>query len=507
MGTFETVNGKVVTARVQPGREVLARRGAMLAYTGDVRFSPVHGGGGGGLGGGMAGMAGRMLAGEQVAMMVAQGSGTVHYGYRGLYVTVVELDGSGPLQVEASRLMAHDAGLQSAVVMIGQQGGLRGAVRNVASGMGLATTQLHGAGSVALLSHGGTFALPVDGGRTVVVDPQAYVAHVGHVQVDLSASVGWRDAVGRGSGEAMQLRLDRPGHRVRAGVRAEGLRPPMIPLNPTTLPDDDNVPGNSYAYCKRLDGQLFMQTGRMIAYYPAGGGPGIRFEPLSSASLGGMVAARFSAPLYTRDWVVANGSGHLVLGDRGYDINSYDIEDGNLTLRAANLLAFDPGLQLKQSIVPGFLTLVGTGKFLASSSGPVIFAEPPLRVDPQALVGWADCPSPSHHYDAGWMQGFLGGRAGPGGHAVRRGAPVRLHRRRDGAPAVLGAGGRRPAPGPPARGPGRAARHLRPAAGPADGRPAAGGTAAVGRRGRGPGYDRPAAGSPAAHEEDDLCRF
>jgi hypothetical protein len=186
----------------------------------------------------------------------------------------------------------------------------------------------------------------------------------------------------------------------------------VIPLNPQTLPDNDNIPGNSYAYCVKLDGQLFMQTGRMIAYYPAPYGPGIRFEPLTAASIGGMVATRFSAPLYTRDWVVANGSGHLVLGDRGYDINSYDLDEGNLTLRAANLLAFDATLELKQSIVPGFLTLIGTGKFLASSSGPVIFAEPPIRVDPEALVGWADCPSPSHHYDAGWMQGFLGGALG-----------------------------------------------------------------------------------------------
>jgi uncharacterized protein (AIM24 family) len=124
------------------------------------------------------------------------------------------------------------------------------------------------------------------------------------------------------------------------------------------------------------------------------------------------VATRFSAPLYTRDWVMASGAGHLILGDRGYDINSYDLDEGNLTLRAANLLAFDSTLELKQSIVPGFLTLIGTGKFLASSSGPVIFAEPPIRVDPDALVGWADCPSPSHHYDAGWMTGFLGGAMG-----------------------------------------------------------------------------------------------
>lgn len=208
MAGFETVNSKVVSVQVAPGREVVARRGAMLAYTGDVRFSPLAGAGGG-TGGlaGLAGTAGRLLAGERVEMMVAQGRGSVHYGFRGLHVTVVELDGSGPLQVEADRLLAHDAGLQATLVVIGQQGGLRGAVRGLASGTGLATTQLHGVGSVALLSHGGTFGIAVDGGRAVAVDPQAYVAHVGDVRVDLSASVGWRDAVGRGSGEALQLTL------------------------------------------------------------------------------------------------------------------------------------------------------------------------------------------------------------------------------------------------------------------------------------------------------------
>ena len=42
----------------------------------------------------------------------------------------------------------------------------------------------------------------------------------------------------------------------------------------------------------------------------------------------------------------------------------------------------------------------------------MIFAEPPIRVAPEALVGWADCPSPSLHYDAGWMTGLLGGALG-----------------------------------------------------------------------------------------------
>jgi uncharacterized protein (AIM24 family) len=172
--------------------------------------------------------------------------------------------------------------------------------------------------------------------------------------------------------------------------------------NPTTLPVDDNV--NPYAFCVDLHGEWFVQKGKMIAYYGQ-----MRFEALTSVgSLAAMVATTFSSPLYVSDWVVATGQGKLVLGDRGFDINSYSLDEGNLTIRAANLLAFEPTLALKQSIVPGFLTLLGTGRFLASSNGPVMFVEPPIRVDPQALVGWADCPSPSHHYDTGWMHGFLG---------------------------------------------------------------------------------------------------
>ncbi|MBJ8339189.1 MULTISPECIES: AIM24 family protein [Antrihabitans] len=176
-------------------------------------------------------------------------------------------------------------------------------------------------------------------------------------------------------------------------------------LNPSNLNGDDNIPDNSYAYNIDLNSPWFIRKGAMIAYYGQ-----MEFKALTHGLQGGllnMVAQQFSAPLYTGDYAVAEGFGKLIIGDRGYDINSYDLEDGNLTIRAANLLAFQPGLSLNQSIVPGFLTLIGTGKFLASSNGPVMFAEPPLRVDPEALVGWADCPSPSHHYDHTWITSFL----------------------------------------------------------------------------------------------------
>jgi uncharacterized protein (AIM24 family) len=176
-------------------------------------------------------------------------------------------------------------------------------------------------------------------------------------------------------------------------------------LNPNMLVGSDNIPDNSYAFCIDLTSPWFIRKGAMIAYYGQ-----MEFRALTHGLMGAtlhMVANQFSAPLYLGDYTVAEGFGKLIIGDRGYDINSYDLDNGNLTIRAANLLAFEPGLSLNQSIVPGFLTLIGTGKFLASSNGPVLFAEPPLRVDPEALVGWADCPSPSHHYDEAWITSFM----------------------------------------------------------------------------------------------------
>jgi len=196
---FEQINSKVVRAQVGPGQEVLARRGAMLGYDGQVTFRPLAG-----QGQGVGGMVGRVMSGEATRMMATEGTGTVYYGFRGLHVSVIDLTGDS-LSVEADRLLAHDANLQTGVEMIAQ-GGVRQAVRGAMTGQGLFTTRVSGHGSVAVLSHGGTFPLRLEG-ETVGVDPQAYVGHVGALDVDLKASVGMRDLIGRGSGEAFQLHV------------------------------------------------------------------------------------------------------------------------------------------------------------------------------------------------------------------------------------------------------------------------------------------------------------
>ncbi|MFF8553289.1 AIM24 family protein [Streptomyces sp. NPDC015501] len=203
---FREINSKVVEAVLAPGRKVFSQRGAMLAYRGEVTFTPNIQGGRGGF----ASMIGRRVAGEAVPLMTVEGSGTVMFGHGGHHVQVIELSGD-TLYVEADRLLAFDGTLRQGTMFMGSQGGVMGMVRGQVTGQGLFTTTLQGHGAVAVMAHGGVIELPVTPGREVHVDPQAYVAHHGEVRNKLSTAVGWRDMVGRGSGEAFQLELSGSG--------------------------------------------------------------------------------------------------------------------------------------------------------------------------------------------------------------------------------------------------------------------------------------------------------
>lgn len=57
---FREINSKMVEATVVPGQKMYSQRGAMLAYRGDVSFTPNIQGGQGGL----ASMIGRRVANE-----------------------------------------------------------------------------------------------------------------------------------------------------------------------------------------------------------------------------------------------------------------------------------------------------------------------------------------------------------------------------------------------------------------------------------------------------------
>lgn len=153
---FREVNSKMIEATVLPGQRLFSQRGAMLAYKGDVSFTPnVQGGQGG-----VMSMIGRRVANEATPLMTVEGSGTVFFGHGGHHIQVINLAGD-TLYVEADRLLAFDGTLQQGTMFLGSQGGVMGMVRGQVTGQGLFTTTLKGHGAVAVMAHGGVIEVPI----------------------------------------------------------------------------------------------------------------------------------------------------------------------------------------------------------------------------------------------------------------------------------------------------------------------------------------------------------
>jgi uncharacterized protein (AIM24 family) len=198
--TFQLINEKLLEVGLQ-NEEVFAKRGSMIATTGEIQFSPAALGNGD-----MQDLAMRAATSENMNLMRAAGRGTVLYGRFGLHVTIVPLHGE-TLYIESESVLCFDSRLRTGTYFQGNSGGVGGIVRGAATGQGLWTTTIEGSGEVAILSEGETVALEVSSERTVFVDPNAYIGHKGNVQSHVHTDVSWKTMVGQGSGESFQLKF------------------------------------------------------------------------------------------------------------------------------------------------------------------------------------------------------------------------------------------------------------------------------------------------------------
>ncbi|HEY3014650.1 MAG TPA: AIM24 family protein [Nocardioides sp.] len=180
------------------GDTVRASAGSMVAYEGNVQFKNAGMGGGGGFRAAVR----QRVAGESINLMECTGAGRVYLAEDALDVTVVDLD-NDTLTVESEHILAVTEGLKLDV----QFAGLRG----MTSGQGLATTKVVGTGQCAITSDGPLIGLEVAPGVPLVVDPDAYVAGTGQIQMSLVSGVSWRSLVGEGGGEPFSLRFEGQG--------------------------------------------------------------------------------------------------------------------------------------------------------------------------------------------------------------------------------------------------------------------------------------------------------
>ncbi|MFD4835591.1 AIM24 family protein [Streptomyces sp. SID4919] len=191
------LQGSKVLAVDMSGDCVRAKNGSMVAYDGQMSFKKMSGGGEG-----VRGMVTRRLTGEQLTVMEVRGQGTCWFADRASEINLVNLQGD-TLYVEASNLLATDAGLRTGTTFTG----LRGA----SQGGGLFTTTVEGHGQAALTSDGPAIVLRVSAQYPLSVDPGAYIAHQGNLRQSFQSGVTFRTLIGEGGGEAFQIRFEGDG--------------------------------------------------------------------------------------------------------------------------------------------------------------------------------------------------------------------------------------------------------------------------------------------------------
>ncbi|MFG2830092.1 AIM24 family protein [Streptomyces sp. NPDC048434] len=180
-------NSQLLRVALQGHEDVLARKGAMVAYQGLLEFDGNYQTPGQ--------RRARAHSGEGLDLMRVSGQGTVYLANLAQYVHVLDVDHDG-LTVDSSYVLALDSGLHWEVVSVDSQYGI--------SGTGKYQLNISGQGKVVLMTSGQPLMLQVTPDKYVNADADAVVAWSASLRVQMQAQTHssgvWRRRGNTGEG-------------------------------------------------------------------------------------------------------------------------------------------------------------------------------------------------------------------------------------------------------------------------------------------------------------------
>ena len=179
--------------RVSLGPDVLATKGSMVAFQGQVRFEHEKAGG-------FAKLAKKVLTSEDVSLMRVSGPGEVFFADQAGYVYLMHLENEG-ISINSRNLMAFDSALTWDINRTKGAG--------MASG-GFFNTTVGGTGTVAINVVGKPVVLDCSQQPTYV-DTQAAVCWSVNLVPGVHSSLNMKSMLRGGSGEAFQYAFHGPG--------------------------------------------------------------------------------------------------------------------------------------------------------------------------------------------------------------------------------------------------------------------------------------------------------
>ncbi|PZT76538.1 MULTISPECIES: AIM24 family protein [unclassified Streptomyces] len=150
--------------------DVLARKGAMVAYQGLMEFDGEYQS--------SSQRRSRAHTGEGLDLMRCSGQGTVYLANLAQYIHVVDVDHDG-LTVDSSYVLALDSSLHTEVIAVDSQYGI--------SGTGKYQLNISGTGKVALMTSGQPLMMQVTPDKYVSADADAIVAWSTSLRVQMQA--------------------------------------------------------------------------------------------------------------------------------------------------------------------------------------------------------------------------------------------------------------------------------------------------------------------------------
>lgn len=176
---------------------IWAKAGAMIAYTGEVKFKRE-----GVLDRGVGSLLKRALTGEGMTLMKAEGRGRVFLADKGKKIQILHLNNE-TICVNGNDVLALESSLDYDIKMIRSFG--------AAAAGGLFNVRISGVGHVAMTTHYEPMTLAVKPGAPVFTDPNATVAWSGNLSPSIHTDVQIGTVFGRGSGEVFQLKFEGDG--------------------------------------------------------------------------------------------------------------------------------------------------------------------------------------------------------------------------------------------------------------------------------------------------------
>ncbi len=178
---------KMCRVLMQPGQDVFARAGSMVAYEGLLDFVPHPPQ--------LTSVATSGATGEGGPLMIASGQGHLYLADYGKDVIVLQLAGEG-ISVNGKNVLAFDASLQWGIERV------KGV--SMLAGHGMFNVVLRGQGWVAITSRGTPVMLDTREAPTYV-DTDALVAFTEGLKITPKRTARFGALVGRDTGEAFQL--------------------------------------------------------------------------------------------------------------------------------------------------------------------------------------------------------------------------------------------------------------------------------------------------------------